>query len=101
MQNAGKSIYWFKLALQLNINNRTWWSNNHPDHALPPGKGSEIEAITSDFVLNGEWQLRGKEFGLEVAQTSRKYLILLFTYLMKNICSWLHAYKCATNSKKY
>ena len=71
-----KSIYWFKLALQLNINNRTWWSNNHPDHALPPGKGSEIEAITSDFVLNGEWQLRGKEFGLEVAKKSRKYLTL-------------------------
>ena len=76
LQNAGKSIYWFKLTLQLNINNRTWWSNNHPDHALPPGKGSEIEAITSDFVLNGEWQLRGKEFGLEVTKKSRKYLTL-------------------------
>ena len=60
----------------MKINNRTWWSNNHPDHTLPPGEGSEIEATTSAFVLNGEWQLRGKEFGLEVAKKSRKYLTL-------------------------
>ena len=67
----------FKSTLQLNINNRNWWSNNHPDHTLPPGEGSEIEATTSAFVLNGEWQLRGKEFGLEVTKKSRKYLTLI------------------------
>ena len=54
-------IYKF-LALQLDLNNRTWWEDNHPDHKLPSGEGSRTEAYTGTFVLNGEWQLLGKGY---------------------------------------
>ena len=55
----------------MNINNRTWWSNNHPDHTLPPGEGSEIEATTSAFVLNGEWQLKVRKFCFDLTTFSK------------------------------